>query len=166
MFVTIIKKITAIEPVTYGATERLNRGYWPHFRERLKLFRAQSIMFLSREVSCKVCRCCFFLKSTFSVIIWLICFWRPDCNFQRGVLRAFCPAFCLYSCWIWFAETEESIRFLSKEVSCEVHRCCFFLKSTFSVLFGFLIFWRPDCNFQRGVLKTFCSAFCFTVFYS
>ena len=48
--------------------------------------------------------------------------------------------------------------FYYKEVSCKVCRCCFFMNSTFSVLFGFLIFWRPDCNFQRGVLKTFCSA--------
>ena len=104
----------------------------------------------------------FVVKSRpFSVIIWLICFWRPDCNFQRGVLRTFCPTFCLYSCWIWFWEIvlERRASFLYYEKLREIllrsvqMQCC---RSRHSLLyFSFLCLLNANCNFQKRGLQDF-----------
>ena len=53
-----------------------------------------------------------------------LCLLKANCNFQRGVLRTFCPALCCTVAEFYFAEAEE------KRVLLLIFRCCLYAKST------------------------------------
>ena len=113
-----------------------------------------------REFSCNLSRLLFVFRSwLYSVIIWLICFWRPDCKFPERGLEDFLSSI-LFVQLLHLILQRQSFVFLLWETWGVVVKCPDAILSEVNILYydlAFFSFRRLIVISRREVLKTLYS---------